>query len=116
MWSCARSALLPSVVTAAPFTVTRPATINSSALRRLTTPACDRIFWRRSSAIARGPLVGGWLVCGAIGLHQLHPAELLELLERRQISQALQPELGQEFFGRLVQNGSADHVLAAALG
>src|SRR6185437_4759606 len=49
MWSRSASAFVPSSVTAFPFTVTRPSTINCSALRRDATPAAERIFCRRSS-------------------------------------------------------------------
>src|SRR5262249_59566156 len=42
------SALLPSAVTVTPFTVTRPSSMRCSEERREATPACDRIFWRRS--------------------------------------------------------------------
>ena len=84
--------------------------ISSSALRRLATPACDRIFWRRSSAFSssarpagpaprsgRRPRVpagdrswSGALVVGS----SLRPAssrpKLLELLQRRQFAHILQ--------------------------
>ena len=49
MWSRAGSALTPSLVTGWPFTMTRPASIISSALRRLAMPARERIFCKRSS-------------------------------------------------------------------
>src|SRR5690349_29980 len=51
MWSWLRSAFVPSCVITAPFTVTRPSTINCSALRRLAMPACARIFCSLSSGI-----------------------------------------------------------------
>ena len=43
------SALVPSSRTVAPLTVTRPSSISCSDARRDATPACDRIFWRRST-------------------------------------------------------------------
>src|SRR5579883_2486582 len=153
MWSRSRSAFEPSSLTTAPLTVTRPSRMICSACRREAMPACDRIFCRRSSAIARlvvlqvrglrgrrlrgCPLVCGLRFsrrfCGCGPIHRFrfgyslrlsrrlgpgrrfvrerHPADLLELLERRQLAQILQPELDQELFRGLVQHRLADDVL-----
>src|ERR1700761_4533705 len=96
--SVVRSALEPSSVTVLPLTDTRPATISSSALRRLEIPACARIFWRRSSGIGllggrlgggvfralplggRGRLLGGRSVFFGVG--QSEAAELFCFFER----------------------------------
>src|SRR5258706_10827805 len=99
MWSLSRSAFEPSSVMVFPFTVTRPSTINSSALRRLVTPACDRIFCRRSSGIFRGGLrrferkfrLGR--LRPVLRLTNRHASQFLEFLQRRQLAQVLQPEL-----------------------
>ncbi len=48
MTSRSGSALVPCSVTTAPLSVTRPAAMISSALRREAMPAAARIFWRRS--------------------------------------------------------------------
>src|SRR6185312_17252991 len=49
MRSLSKSALLPNSETTFPLTVTRPACINSSALRREVSPACEISFWSLSS-------------------------------------------------------------------
>src|SRR5450755_681851 len=96
--STSRSAFEPSSVTVAPFTETRPATINSSDLRRLATPARARIFCKRSSAIAlffhrrrrrlwgfggRGCFLRREFLC----VFESQPAQLFEFLKRWQLRQ-----------------------------
>ena len=141
-------------MTTAPFTVTRPSRMILSAWRREATPAWDRIFWSRSSAIspplrragrlrvsaglrlglragasARGSAAVGRslpalsaapLSAGLSGARlrrpARHAADLLELLQRRQLAQILEAELDQEFLGGLVQDRLADDVLAAGFG
>src|SRR5260221_10748196 len=62
MSSRAGSALLPSSRTVAPFTCTRPSSISCSLARRDATPACDRIFWIRSTETVyhAAPKLGIW--------------------------------------------------------
>jgi len=123
MWSRSRSALDPSSVTTAPLTVTRPATIICSAWRRDATPACERIFWIRSSGISSPRWrVGGLLRrlfrlrhAGQFRLlrfRECHAPDLFEFLERWQLAQVLQPELDQKLPGGLVKDRPADDVLA----
>src|SRR5882762_9068547 len=50
MSSRAGSAFVPSSRMVVPFTVTRPSSINCSEARRDATPACERIFCKRSTA------------------------------------------------------------------
>ena len=57
--SAAGSTFTPISVTRAPFTVTRPATISSSAWRREATPARARNFCNLISAMAGDLLVVG---------------------------------------------------------
>src|SRR5579863_749448 len=95
-----------------PFTVTRPSVISSSALRRLATPACERIFWRRCSAIFSRRFWRSFFESRRCRLgdrihnvfDKFQAPQLLELFERRQLRYVLQSELHQEFFGGLVQN------------
>src|SRR4026209_1736650 len=120
MWSRSRSALLPSSVTGVPLTTTRLSRISSSAFRREARPARERIFCRRSSAISslvgrcRRALLrfGG----GRRVVRNRHTPDLLEFLQRRQLTQILQPELLHELLGGLIQDGLADHVFAATRG
>src|SRR5258706_1570300 len=116
MWSVSISALEPNSVTAFPFTVTRPSTMSSSALRRLVTPAWDRSFCRRSSGMFRRRRVGRfeWQFSLWLGLRfaNRQPPELLEFLQGRQLAQILQSKLHQELFGGLVKDGLADDALA----
>src|SRR5215203_6038898 len=51
MSSSEASAFVPSSRTVVPFTVTRPSSISCSDARLEAIPACDRIFWRRSTSL-----------------------------------------------------------------
>src|SRR3989442_1086518 len=96
-----------------------------SALRREVTPARERIFCSRSSATLalaltsaarffdfRLPGLGGLV----LGIGNRKTANLFELLQRRQLAQIHQPELNEELFRGLVENGLANYVLASGHG
>src|SRR5580658_5309867 len=68
MWSTSASALVPSSVTTFPFTLTWPALISSSALRREAIPAAAIIFCRRSAGIERASNLAGQLFFLSSGL------------------------------------------------
>src|SRR5579872_26076 len=105
----------------------RPSTIIRSACRREAKPACERIFWSRSSAIfffggtglgGTGFLAGLWLflfrrLSRRFDIRKRHAADLFELLQRRQLGKVLESKLDQELLGGLVENRFADDVLAA---
>src|SRR6476661_3420323 len=141
MASVSGFALSPSPATS-PLTVTCPASIISSALRREAMPALARIFWSRSSLMGLGlflPLfqVGDlpqvpFLAVLSPGLDLVEARRqsahldgarhgagvagaegLLELLERRQVFEAVEPEVDEELPRRAVEEGLADHLLAA---
>ena len=59
--------------------------------------------------------IGGWLGSRLLIAHR-QPAQLLKLLQRRQLAQILQAELHQEFLGGLVQDRLAEHRLPAGGG
>src|SRR5580693_2543254 len=134
MWSTSGSALLPSSVTTVPFTFTWPALMSSSALRRDAMPAAAIIFCRRSAGMYEGLffLSGGlrdlfrrrrirvlrWRRVfrrNQLSLKRFRH-QLLEFFHARQFVDVLQSEAHQEFFGRLVQNGTPNHLLAARCG
>src|SRR5580658_10780851 len=129
MWSTSASALVPSSVTTVPLTFTWPALISSSALRREAIPAAAIIFCRRSAGMLtklfflggrlrdlfRGGRVSPFLMCRVFRRNQLSLErlrhKLFELLHAGQLIDVLQPKAHQEFLGRLVKNGTPDHLL-----
>src|SRR5258706_16308643 len=118
------SAFDPSSTTVSPFTVTRPATMSSSAFRRLVTPACDRIFCNRSSAIFRRRfgvrggrrwlprLLSSYLFSSRgsfrLRFHDLPPSQFLEFLVCPELASILEAEIHPEFLCCLFQDRLAD--------
>src|SRR5438552_3058023 len=81
MSSCAGSAFVPSSVTVAPFTDTRPSSINFSLARRDAMPACDSIFCSRSIAGSNPILLScpSWIVrASVIRWRSKNPAALID--------------------------------------
>src|SRR5262245_9041928 len=107
MTSSSGSAFEPSSVMTCPFTVTRPALIKSSAWRRDATPACARIFWRRSCIPLLLHFLGYFFFCSGLTLD-----EFLEFLHRRQVAEVFQAEMDEEFLGGFVEDGTAKHFFA----
>src|SRR5437764_13254900 len=102
MRSISTSALSPSVATR-PLTVTRPASISSSQVRRLPSPTPARIFCRRS------PSLGGIERVGKQPLferfHHLRTGD--ELPEAREVVERREPEPLEELLRRAVQHGQS---------
>src|SRR5438094_416132 len=128
---------VPSVVTARPFTSTRPAWIKRSASRREATPAEAMNFCRRTPAPPSGvvPVVFALvLVLGlvidllvvivlAVSLRFLERSgrgrsgqrrgQAAKLLRTRQVLERVQTEVGEKIAGGAVEQRLAHHLLAA---
>src|SRR5687767_10738415 len=98
MWSRAGSAFVPGSRTTSPLTVTSPASIISSACRRLASPAAAINFCRRSSINSSLKLAAA--------------REVFEVFDVRQLAQVFEAELEEEVFRRAVHHRAADRLFA----
>src|SRR6267142_1796463 len=104
MASRAGSATVPGSRVTTPLTATRPSRMSWSAPRRDVSPACARILLSLSFAMASGG-------CRQVG-RQIRDHQLA--LDLRQVVEIAQAERHHELARRLVEEGPAGRLLAAA--